>query len=250
MTSDGSFVSLLCTMGTAALASFRSCYNATMQDAPRHATPQPDTGELRHTLSVHDVEAALVAAGVPRSHRQVVRYCETGMLDAVKVPGPTGAQWYVSPASLPKAIGDLTQWQAQRARHGTPQPDMSDRVSLETSHNGNPDTASHGTPQPAVSQAPDKEKSGQGSETEPAMARYVQQLEKRIDEKDDVIVLLKDQLTAKDQQIGELSTRYRETHTLLGAMQRMLAPMLGQPDPYTPEPEKREATSGVDNPKE
>ncbi|MGH9809829.1 MAG: hypothetical protein ACRD9W_21700, partial [Terriglobia bacterium] len=66
-------------------------------DTARHSTPEPAVaghGELRHTLTIHDVEAALVAAGVPRSHRQVIRYCETGMLEAVKVPGPTGAQWY------------------------------------------------------------------------------------------------------------------------------------------------------------
>jgi hypothetical protein len=37
-----------------------------------------DTGELRHTLSIHDVEAQLLAAGVARSHRQVIRYCQTG----------------------------------------------------------------------------------------------------------------------------------------------------------------------------
>ena len=80
-----------------------------MEDTAGHSSPQPDNGELRHTLSVHDVGAALVAAGVPRSHRQIIRYCETAMLDAVKVPGPTGAQWFVSPASLPKAIGDLKQ---------------------------------------------------------------------------------------------------------------------------------------------
>ena len=78
----------------------------------------------------------------------------------------------------------------------------------------------------------DKETSQKGSETEPAMARYVEQLEKRIEEKDDVIGLLKGQLVAKDEQIGELSTRYRETHSLLGAMQRMFAPLLGQSDPY------------------
>ena len=88
--------------------------------------------------------------------------------------------------------------------------------------------------------------SQKGSETEPAMARYVQQLEKRIDEKDDVIGLLKGQLVAKDEQIGELSTRYRETHSLLGAMQRMFAPLLGQSDPYTPA-EKREQGNSVDN---
>lgn len=214
-----------------------------MSDTASQSTPQPATGELRHTLSVHAVEAALVAAGVPRSHRQVIRYCETGMLDAVKVPGPTGAQWYVSPASLPKVIGDLKQWEAQRARHGTPRPATSDLVTVETPLNDNPDTASHGTPRPAVSET---ETSQKGSETDPAMTRYVEQLEKRIEEKDDVIGLLKSQLTAKDEQIGELSTRYRETHTLLGAMQRMLAPLLGQADPYKT-PGQREA-EGAANP--
>jgi hypothetical protein len=212
-----------------------------MQDTASHSAPQPAVaghGELRHTLTVHDVEAALVAAGVPRSHRQVIRYCETGLLDAVKVPGPTGAQWYVAPASLPKAIGDLKQWEAQRGRHGVSKPDMSDPVALEKARSGNADTASHGTPEPAMS---DKEISQKGSESQPAMAPYVEQLQKRIEEKDDVIVLLKGQLTAKDQQIGELSTRYRETHTLLGAMQRMLAPLLGQADPYKAPPETRDA---------
>ena len=206
-----------------------------------HSAPQPDSGEVRHTLSIHDVEAALVAAGVPRSHRQVLRYAETGMLDAVKVPGPTGAQWYVAPACLPQVIGDLKQWQAQRARHGPPQPAMTDPGELTIPLNINSDTPSHGAPHPAVSEPERGEKSGESGETQPAMARYVEQLEKRIDEKDDVIVLLKGQLTAKDQQIGELSTRYRETHTLLGAMQRMLAPLLGQPDPYKAPPETREA---------
>jgi hypothetical protein len=204
-----------------------------MQDTASHSAPQLDNGEVRHTLSVHDVGAALQAAGVPRSHRQIIRYCETTMLDAVKVPGPTGEQWYVSPASVPKVVGDLKQWEAQRARHGSPRLDTSSNVALEKTSNNDSDAASHGVPQPAMSE---QETSQKGSETEPAMARYVEQLEKRIEEKDDVIGLLKGQLVAKDEQIGELSTRYRETHSLLGAMQRMFAPLLGQSDPYTAAP--------------
>src|SRR5467141_425382 len=136
-------------------------------DTARHSTPQHDNGELRHTLSVHDVEAQFVAAGVQRSHRQVIRFCASGLLDAVKIPGPTGVQWYVSPASVPKAIGDLKQWDAQR--HGTPQHDTSDHVALEKDLNSNPDTARHSTPEPAMS---DKETSQKGSETQPAMARH------------------------------------------------------------------------------
>ena len=200
-----------------------------MSDMAGHGTPQLDTIEVRHTLNIHDVERELVAAGVPRSHRQVVRYCETGMLDAVKVPGPTGPQWFVAPSSLPNAIGDLRQWQAQRAGRSMPQPAMTRSNLPGNASIGADDAAGHGMPLPTVSEAKTIAKS---SETQPAAAGYVSQLEKRIDEKDDVILLLKGQLNSKDEQIKELSTRYRETHTLLGAMQRMLAPLLGQGDPF------------------
>jgi len=193
-----------------------------MQDTVGHSSPQLDNGELRHTLSVHDVGAALVIAGVPRSHRQIIRYCETAMLDAVKVPGPTGAQWYVSPASLPKVVGDLKQWEAQRARPSSSQQDMSDRGALEKERNSNSDTASHGAPEPAMAE---KETSQKGSETQPAMASYVALLERDNE-------FLREQVTKKDEQITDLSKRFGETQTLLGAMQRMLAPLLGQADPF------------------
>src|ERR1700682_114172 len=97
-------------------------------DTASHGAPQPDIGELRHTLSIHDVELQLTAAGVPRSHRQGLRLCASGLLDAVKIPGPTGVQWYLAPASVPKAIGDLKQWDAQR--RGATHHDMSSRDAL------------------------------------------------------------------------------------------------------------------------
>ena len=222
-----------------------------MSDAPppdtaSHGTPQPAIaghGELRHTLTVHDVEAALVAAGVPRSHRQVVRYCETKMLDAVKVPGPTGAQWFVSPASLPKAIGDLKQWEAQRAGHGATQSDMSDRGTLEKAHNDNSDTASHGTPQPAMS---DKETSQKGSETEPAIARrgmteldiyehpYVKKLEDRnekLEAKYEAQVRRTEEIQLKSQaQLVELQrmTAVGQSETLADFMLKARDWMLGK----------------------
>ena len=124
-------------------------------------------------------------------------------------------------------------------RRAATQSDVSNPDAAEKAPNTNPDAASQSTPQHAVSA---KEASQKGSETEPVMSRYVEQLEKRIEEKDDVIGLLKGQLVAKDEQIGELSTRYWETHSLLGAMQRMFAPLLGQSDPYN-SPEKREGDS-------
>jgi len=190
-----------------------------MSDTASQSSPQLDNGEVRHTLSVHDVGASLVAAGVPRSHRQIIRYCETGMLDAVKVPGPTGAQWFVSPSSVPKAIGDLKQWEAQRAGQSATKPDVSNHVAVEKDRNNNSDTASHGAPEPAMSV---EQTSPTGSETEPVVAGYVQQLEKRIEEKDDVITLLKGQLVAKDEQITRHSERERETNLLIRGLQNLV----------------------------
>ena len=43
---------------------------------------------------------------------------------------------------------------------------------------------------------------------------------------------LREQVEKKDEQITDLSKRFGETQTLLGAMQRMLAPLLGQADPF------------------
>ena len=131
-----------------------------MSDTASQGTPQLDTGELRHTLSIHDVERELVIAGVPRSHRQVIRYCETGMLEAVKVPGPTGAQWYVSPASLPKAIGDLKQWEAQRASRTTPRPAMSDHDAVQKSNIQSNDMPGPSAPQHAAPELQYKEPVG------------------------------------------------------------------------------------------
>jgi hypothetical protein len=234
-----------------------------MQDTASPSAPEPAVaghGELRHTLTVHDVEAALVAAGVPRSHRQVVRYCETGLLDAVKVPGPTGAQWYVSPASLPKAIGDLKQWEAQRGR-GASKPDMSDPVALEKARNGNADTASHSTPQPAVSET---ETSQKGSATELAMARhgiteldiyehpYVKRLEERNDKleaKYEAQVRRTEEIQLKSQeQLLELQrmTAVGQSQTLADFMLKAKDWMLGGGS----QPETREARQGVDNPPE
>jgi hypothetical protein len=139
-----------------------------MQDTARHGAPQPDSA--RHTLTVREVEALLAQAGVQRSHRHVLRLCQSGMLDAVKVPGgPSGDEWYVTPASVPKAIGDLKQIDMQRARRGTPQPAVAQPDAAKQSPNTDADTARHGAPEPATSAAKHQD---QPTETQPAAARH------------------------------------------------------------------------------
>jgi len=212
-----------------------------MDDASGLGRPQQDNDQLRHTLTVHEVSEQLAAAGVPRSERQIKRYCETGFLDAKKIPGPTGEQWFVAPVGLPRLVGDLQQWQMQRAGHSETRPATTDHLTPEKDTNQNTDIPGPGRPGPAVT---DEEIRDDREAGEPVTSSYVSQLEKRIDEKDDVIGLLKGQLVAKDQQItdlsirfGNLSDRFADTQKLLGAMQRMFAPLLGQSDPYaTAEP--------------
>ena len=209
-----------------------------MNDAPGLGRPQQDDDQLRHTLTVHEVGERLGAAGVPRSERQIKRYCESGFLDAKKVPGPTGDQWFVAPHALPKLIGDLQQWQMQRAGHSETRPAVTEHVTPEKSSYANTDTPGLGRPQQATT---DKENKSDREASEVVTSGYVTQLETRINEKDEVIGLLKGQLVAKDQQItdystrfGNLSDRFADTQKLLGAMQRMFAPLLGQGDPYSP----------------
>ena len=213
-----------------------------MTDIAGHGRTQPDADQLRHTLSISEVSLRLSAAGVPRSERQIKRYCETNFLDAKKIPGPTGEQWFVAPVALPKLIGDLQQWQMQREGHGRPWPAVSDSVHLEKRLNSETDMAGHGRPQPAMSDpVTPKEEEGRTGESS-----KLTQLETRIEEKNEVIDLLKGQLVTKDKQLSDLSDRFTslsdrfaDTQKLMGAMQRMLAPLLGQADPYVT-PEKRE----------
>jgi len=208
-----------------------------MTDMPGPGRPQQDDDQQRHTMTVHDVGEKLSAAGVPRSERQIKRYCESGFLDAKKIPGPTGDQWFVAPAALPRLIGDLQQWQMQIAGRTQPQQAVTGSVIPEKSTELNTDMPGPSRPEQAMSGTENKVDKGV---TDPVASTFVMQLETRIDERNEVITLLKGQLIAKDQQIADLSTRFgnlsdrfADTQKLLGAMQRMFAPLLGQGDPYS-----------------
>ena len=188
-----------------------------MSDTTGQSAPNLD--RARHTLSLDEVMAQLVAAGVPRSRRHVQRLCESGALDAQKFPGASGDEWFVAPDSVPRTIGDLRAMQDRRSRlrHAGSQ--------LESDHapiNSNSDTAGYTAVEPAAS---DPHGSQEGRAPAYAISRYVQLLEQDNE-------FLREQVKKKDEQIGDLSERFSETQTLLGAMQRMFAPLLGQTDPF------------------
>lgn len=228
-----------------------------MDDTARHGAPQPD--EVRHTLSVREVEVMLADAGVQRSHRHVLRMCQTGMLDAVKFPGgPSGDEWHIAPVSVPKAIGDLKQIDEQRARRSATQPAVSghvalvsDRVAEEPTLEIDSDPAGHGAPQPATSVAPNQ---NDMPATQPAAASYggldrdiydhpyVKRLENQVEklEKkyDDQVRRTEDIQLKSQQQIIELQrmTAIGQSQTLADFMLRAKEYFLGPAG----EPEKRE----------
>ena len=223
-----------------------------MPDIARLSPTLSDHDGPRHTLSLPDVEAQLLAAGVPRSHRHVQRMCESGMLDAVKIPGACGNEWVVAPQSLPKAIADFARFQDRRDRHSAPQRAMSGHGAPELSPDINPDTAGYSAPQRATSDRVAAAIAGIIRDRHGDRARHSPPWRARCragtrsSSKSD-IALMKGQLVAKDEQIGELSTRPGNP-LLLGAMQRMLAPLLGQSDPYKaarPARRSREVASGL-----
>ncbi len=193
-----------------------------MSDVARPVAPEPDSVEARHTLTVREVEKLLVQAGVPRSHRHVLRLCQSGLLDAVKIPGPSGDEWFVAPSSVPKAIGDLKQIEVRRARPSALRPDMSNTDGNQAPENSNEDTAGHDRPEQAVSGTNDSETSARSRSD---MARrsptrddiyehpYVKRLEERCDK-------LETKLDAQVRRTEEIQIRSQEK---LLELQRMTA---------------------------
>jgi hypothetical protein len=55
--------------------------------------------------------------------------------------------------------------------------------------------------------------------------RYIGRLEGEV-------TFLREEISTKNAQIKELTERSRETNLLVGGLQRLLAPLLGSPNPY------------------
>jgi hypothetical protein len=85
-----------------------------MPDTSGHGATRRDD---LHTMSVRQLEAAIAAAGIVMSHRQLLRHCKAGTFDAIKLPAVNNVEeWFVAPASLEKGIADIKVLQEHRAR--------------------------------------------------------------------------------------------------------------------------------------
>jgi len=184
----------------------------TNPDAPRDSAPQPAMSDRTHTLTLDTVAARFEAAGVLRARRSFQRYCETGVLDCIKIDSATGPQYFVAEHSVPRAIESIRALGAL---------------------NSNPAIARDSAQQPAMS---DKQMQPNNSSSEPAMARYVEA--RYVERLEHDLERAEKENDTKNKQIEALLERDRETNYLVRGLQQMLAPLLA-----APKPADRDATS-------
>jgi hypothetical protein len=197
---------------------------------PEHTPPDPHTLEhFENPLTIAEAEALFRSAGLPRHPKSIERYCRSGSLRCIKEYGANGLQYLIDPASAAELIEFLKQ--AHRIGNIPAQAP----VGSSTFHRNQPansgEHSSHQLPlAPAGSESTSEEYKSEQTGTRSDTLRYVQQLEKRLDEKDGEIGFLRSEVAVKNDQIKDLTERARETNHLIAGLQKMLSPLLGTPE--------------------
>lgn len=179
-------------------------------DVSRQDATTPDS---EYTLTVDEALERYEHAGHPRTARSVQRFCATGHLDCRRIETPFGEKYLISPASVAKHIAYI-----EEVRPVAPIRDITRRVATPVAEQVRDapfakTAATDGDTSRPVATSPD------------LSAKYVERLEGEV-------TFLRDEIATKNAQIKELSERSRETNVLIGGLQRMLAPLLGSPDPH------------------
>ena len=225
------------------------CYDICMDtDLSRQDATTPDS---EYTLTVDEALARYDHAGHPRTARSVQRYCAKGHLDCRRIETQFGEKYLISPDSVAKHIAYIEEVRPTATGH-----DLSRQVAADAGFE-----VAHDTPRQPAPTSPDVPRpvatevaagNGDGTERQPQSTsddkprlvatgpdltgRYIDRLEGEV-------TFLREELTTKNAQIKEMTERSRETNVLIGGLQRLLAPMLGSPDPHrsmpneTPRPE-------------
>jgi hypothetical protein len=188
-----------------------------------HDTSRPVATSSDYTLSIEEVSERYARAGHPRTIRTLQRYAASGHLDAQKIATTLGDKYLVTPQSVARHIAQIEELRPlDIVATDRDQPRLvATPVAQELPKQNAEPTAATGNDIQRQNPTPNIDTS-----------RYVVLLERDNE-------FLRDQVKKKDEQITDLSKRFGETQTLLGAMQRMLAPLLGQADPFHA-PENRE----------
>jgi hypothetical protein len=176
-------------------------------DVSRLVATSPDSD---FTLTIEDALERYARAGLPRTPRSVQRYCAKGHLDCRRIEAPFGEKYLITAASIDKHIAYIEEVRPVATGRDEPRH-VATTVAQEESHDNN---------QQDRATSPDLSRH--------AATEYVQQLEKRLEEKDGFITFLRTEVAVKNDQIKDLTERARETNHLIAGLQKILMPLLGR----------------------
>jgi hypothetical protein len=188
-------------------------------DMSRPVATRPDRD---FTLTIDEALERYGRAGLPRTPRSVQRYCAKGHLECRMIETAFGEKYLISPESVDKHIAYI-----EEVRQATTSPDLSRHAatSRDVSRQVAPTITEeeiHGEPRQGAATSPDLSR--------PVTTELVEQLEKRLGEKDGEIQFLRSEVAVKNDQIKDLTERARETNHLIAGLQKMLTPLLSRPD--------------------
>ena len=182
----------------------------TSRDLSRPVATGNDTD---YTLSLEDVAQLYAKAGHSRTLRTLQRYCASGHLDAQKMATALGDKYLVTPQSVARHIAQIEEFGALDTVAAS--RDLSRPVATTVAHQ-----QSHEIEDQARATPPDQPR--QVATEEGESPRYVAQLEKRIEEKDVVINVLRGELAHRNDEIIRRNERERETNILIRGLQNLV----------------------------
>jgi hypothetical protein len=207
--------------------------SATGRGEPRPVATGLDTD---YTLSIEEVAERYAHAGHPRTIRTLQRYCVSGHLDCRKADTTYGDKFLVAPYSVRRHIAQVNEMAMVATGRDASRPVATTVAApaapeaVKTSLDG----GATGSDQPRPPTTGD-DKAAQPNVRESEIEnRYVAALERENG-------FLRDQIGRKDEQIGELSARARETNFLIKGLQDLFLGL----QPGRPEaPKTRSASEG------
>jgi len=212
---------------------------AMTDDLSRQGATTPDS---EYTLTIDEALQRYDHAGHPRTARSVQRYCALGHLECRRMETPFGEKYLISPASVAKHIAYIEEVRPTATGH-----DMSRQIGTEISKENYDDrprqeaTSSRDMSRLDATQEidrsldePEREAPATSLDTPRRVATDINLSERYIARLESENEFLREEARTKNAQIKELTERSRETNVLIGGLQRLLAPMLGSPDPHRP----------------
>jgi hypothetical protein len=176
-------------------------------DMSRQVATSPDSD---FTLTIEEAVERYARAGLPRTPRSVQRYCAKGHLDCRRIETAFGEKYLIAPASVDKHIAYIEEVRPVATSRDVPRQDETAVAP----------PASQDEPPQAATTTPDQSRQ--------VATPYVEQLEKRLGEKDGEIAFLRSEVAVKNDQIKDLTERAKETNYLISGLQKMLTPLLGR----------------------